>query len=209
VGVILSEKFDRALHYIAVVHAGQTRNRSDVPLLAHLLGVASIALEYGASEDEAIAALLHDSAEQGGGTGRLEDIRQRFGENVAKIVEACTDSAGTPTLPWRARKATFIARLPHASNSVRLVCASEKLQNARKLLQDLRAIGSAAWEPVNGGKETTLWYYRCLVQAFKTGGVTPLIEELDRTVVHIEQIAKQLEIEIVLPDPAPALAVVK
>jgi (p)ppGpp synthase/HD superfamily hydrolase len=206
VGVVLSEHFDRALQYISVVHAGQSRKRSDVPLLAHLLGVASIVMDYGATEDETIAALLHDSTEQAGGVGRLEDIRRRFGDNIAKIVEACSESVISPAPPWRARKAAFIASLPRASNSVRLVCAADKLYNARSLLQDLRAIGNAAWEPVSGGKECTLWYYRCLVQAFKTGGVNPLIEELDRTVAQIEQIAKQLDIEIVLPETPAAAA---
>ena len=77
-----------------VVHAGQVRKGTEVPYVAHLLGVASIALEYGANEDEAIAALLHDAAEDAGGRGRLEDIRQRFGEAVAGPV--CGSVPGRP-----------------------------------------------------------------------------------------------------------------
>jgi (p)ppGpp synthase/HD superfamily hydrolase len=198
VGVFLTDKFDRALQYVSVVHAGQNRKRSEVPLMAHLIGVASIAMEYGATEDEAVGALLHDCVGEAGGAGRLEDIKHRFGEIVANIVDGCTDIRTSPKPPWRARKAAFIARLPHASASVRLVSASDKLCNARTILQDLRLKGNAAWEPLPGGKDGTLWYYRCLVQAFRTAGMNALVEELDRTVAQIEQLAKELEPEKIL-----------
>ena len=90
----LSPRFEHALQYAVVVHAGQVRKGTEVPYVAHLLGVASIALEYGANEDEAIGALLHDAAEDAGGRGRLEDIRQRFGEAVAGPV--CGSVPGRP-----------------------------------------------------------------------------------------------------------------
>src|SRR5687767_13677368 len=83
---ILSTRFEQALVYAAIVHAGQYRKGTEIPYLAHLLGVASIAFEYGADEDEAIAALLHDAVEDAGGSNRLADISSRFGERVAKIV---------------------------------------------------------------------------------------------------------------------------
>jgi GTP pyrophosphokinase len=83
----LSDRFDKALMYATLIHAGQFRKETGIPYIAHLLGVASIALEYGATEDEAIAALLHDAGEDAGGVGRIEDIRTRFGDKVARIVE--------------------------------------------------------------------------------------------------------------------------
>jgi len=70
--MILSSRFDQALHYAVLVHAGQTRKGTEIPYLAHLLGVVSIALEHGANEDEAIGALLHDAGEDAGGEGRIE-----------------------------------------------------------------------------------------------------------------------------------------
>src|SRR6476660_4838476 len=103
-----SDQFDRALAYAAVIHAGQVRKTNNVPYVAHLLGVASIALEYGANEEEAIAALLHDAGEDAGGEGRLADIRARFGDKVARIVEGCTDSLTIPKPEWRERKEKYI-----------------------------------------------------------------------------------------------------
>jgi (p)ppGpp synthase/HD superfamily hydrolase len=191
----LTEKFERALQYAAIAHAGQRRKRSDVPFMAHLLGVVSIALEYGADEDEAIAALLHDAVEEAGGEDRLDDIRVRFGANVAEIVDGCTDTKAKPKPEWRARKAGYIARIPHATASVRLVSAADKLYNARTILKDLRLAGNAIWERFNGGKEGTLWYYRCLVQAYKAAGANSLIEELERTVNEVESMVKTVEAE--------------
>jgi len=188
--LILSPKFEQALLYAATIHAGQTRKGSTIPFLAHLMGVASIALEHGADENQAIAALLHDAVERAGGQARLEDIRARFGEKVAEIVEGGTQPKGNPEPPWRARKAAFIAHLPRALDSVRLVAAADKLHNARTLLRDLRALGDSAWDRYSGGKEGMLWYYRCLVQAFKTAGVNPLVEELEHVVAEIERLSK-------------------
>jgi len=92
----LSPRFEQALHYAVLIHAGQIRKGTEIPYLAHLLGVASIALEYGANEDEAIGALLHDAGEDAGWRGRIEDIRQRFGEAVADVVDGCTDTTSYP-----------------------------------------------------------------------------------------------------------------
>jgi (p)ppGpp synthase/HD superfamily hydrolase len=186
--MVLSERFEAALQYAAHVHAGQTRKGTEVPYLSHLLGVASIVLEYGGTEEEGIAALLHDAPEDAGGAARLEDIRARFGEAVADLVEGCTDTMQRPKPAWRARKASYIARIPKLSNSARLVSAADKLHNARSLLRDLRESGEAVWTRFKGGKDGTLWYHRCLVQAFRTAGITPLVEELDRVVTRIEEI---------------------
>jgi (p)ppGpp synthase/HD superfamily hydrolase len=81
---VLTERFDRALLYTTQVHGGQLRKGTSTPYVAHLLAVAATVLEYGGDEDLAIAALLHDSVEDQGGKTRLEDVRNRFGERVAK-----------------------------------------------------------------------------------------------------------------------------
>ncbi|HEY4248982.1 MAG TPA: HD domain-containing protein [Lacunisphaera sp.] len=185
----LSSRFDQALHYATLIHAGQLRKETAIPYLAHLLGVTSIALEYGASEDETIGALLHDAGEDAGGDGRILDIRQRFGAAVADIVQGCTDAVVLPKPPWRKRKEDYIAHVPAASASVRLVSAADKLHNARAILRDLRQMGARLWPRFNGGKEGTLWYYRSLVAAFQTAGPTELVAELDRVVTEIEQLA--------------------
>jgi len=185
----LSPKFEQALHYAVLVHAGQLRKETEIPYLAHLLGVASIALEYGANEEEAIGALLHDAGEDAGGDGRIADIRQRFGDAVADIVQGCTDAVTMPKPPWKARKEEYIAHVVTASASVRLVSTSDKLHNARAILRDYRRIGETVWSRFNGGKEGTLWYYRSLVTAFQQAERNELNEELDRVVGELEQLA--------------------
>jgi (p)ppGpp synthase/HD superfamily hydrolase len=185
----LSSRFDQALLYAAGIHREQMRKGTEIPYLAHLLGAASIALEYGANEDEAIGALLHDAAEDAGGLARIEDIRRHFGAAVAAIVEGCTDSVVVPKSPWRQRKEDYIAHLPSASPSVRLVSASDKLHNARAILSDYRRHGEALWPRFTGGREGTLWYYRALVKAFAAADQNALVEELDRVVSEIERLS--------------------
>jgi len=178
----LSQKFEGALVYASVVHAGQIRKATGIPYIAHLLGVASIAFEYGADENEAIGALLHDAAEDAGGAARIDDIRVRFGEKVATIVEGCTDTLETPKPPWRERKET--------DASTRLVSAADKLFNVRSILRELRQRGDAVWARFSGGKKDRLWYYRALVIAFRQhGDHSDLIDELDRVVNEIEKLA--------------------
>ncbi len=186
----LSSRFDQALRYATLIHAGQHRKGTEIPYVAHLLGVASIALEHGATEDEAIGALLHDAGEDAGGRGRIEDIRMRFGDVVAKIVEGCTDSEEVPKPEWRERKKKYIAHIPTAAPSVRLVSASDKLHNARAILRDYRQHGEALWSRFTGNKEGTLWYYRSLVTAFSQGERNELVEELDRVVSEIERLSR-------------------
>lgn len=190
--MILSERFTEALTFATQLHATQIRKGSGIPYIAHLLGVASIALEYGANEDEAIAALLHDAIEDQGGAATREEIRRRFGDNVTEIVDGCTDSDTTPKPPWRQRKEAYIAHIATASPSVRLVSSADKLYNAGSILKDYRVVGESLWERFKGGKDGSLWYYRSLVEAFRKAGSTPLIEELDRVVSQIEQLVTKV-----------------
>lgn len=184
----LTDRFDRALLFAARLHASDTRKGTSIPYLAHLLGTAGIALEHGANEDEAIAALRHDAVEDHG-REQFAIIRDQFGTDVADIVAGCTDTDVTPKPPWRDRKEAYLRHLPDASRSVRLVSASDKLHNARAILSDFREIGDALWSRFRGGKEGTLWYYRALVEAFRKAGTTPLVEELDRVVSELERVA--------------------
>lgn len=188
--MILSNRFSEALIYAAELHATQIRKGSGVPYIAHLLGTASIALEYGASEDEAIAALLHDAIEDQGGPPIREAIRDRFGDNVTAIVDGCTDSDIMPKPPWRERKAAYIDRILTASHSVRLVSAADKIYNARSILKDYRQLGDLVWERFKGGKEGSLWYYCSLVAAFRKAESTPIVEELARIVLELNQLSE-------------------
>ncbi|MCC5630504.1 HD domain-containing protein [Nostoc sphaeroides CHAB 2801] len=188
---MLSERFTTALTYATQLHANQVRKGSGVPYVAHLLGVASIALEYGANEDEAIAALLHDAIEDQGGAATREEIRSRFGDNVTAIVDGCTDADTTPKPPWRERKEAYIAHISNASSSVLLVSLADKLYNAQSILKDYRVLGESLWERFHGGKQGTLWYYRTLVDVFRKTGTTIIIDELERVVSQIDVLASK------------------
>jgi (p)ppGpp synthase/HD superfamily hydrolase len=183
------KKFEEALEYAARVHRDQTRKGTRIPYVTHLLAVASIVGENGGTEDEVVAALLHDAPEDQGGEARLADIRERFGEEVAEIVAGNTDTYEDPKPPWRERKEAYLARIACEPDPVRLVSTADKLHNARSVLADLRAVGDALWARFNGGKEGTLWYHRALVMAFAAAGPNAVVEELDRVVGEIERLA--------------------
>jgi len=191
--LILSQRFEDALVYSARLHAKQIRKGTTIPYVSHLLGVAGIVLEHGGNEVETIAALLHDAVEDQGGADTREEIRRRFGDAVVSIVDGCTDAEVIPKPPWKERKEQYIARLSHASPSILLVSAADKLHNARAILGDYRALGENLWDRFNGGKEGTLWYYKSLVDAFKQAAagtaLAPLIEELERVVGEIEKLS--------------------
>jgi (p)ppGpp synthase/HD superfamily hydrolase len=188
-----SDKFEEALLYAARLHKDQKRKGTDTPYVTHLLAVAAIVGENGGTEDEVVAALLHDAPEDQGGRERLEDIRARFGDEVAKIVAGCTDTYEEPKPAWRPRKEAYVARMTSAPASVRLVSSADKLHNARSILEDLRAVGDDLWDRFTGGKEGTLWYYRALVEAYATAGANPAVEELERVVREIEALARRSE----------------
>src|SRR5205809_5440584 len=140
---VLTDRFDRALLYATHVHGGQARKGTSVPYIAHLLAVAGTVLEYGGSEDLAIAALLHDAVEDQGGEPRLSDIRNRFGDRVADIVRSCSDtvvnaSAGERKEDWYIRKKGYIEHLNTVDQETLLVSLSDKVHNARSILRDLR-----------------------------------------------------------------------
>lgn len=188
--MVLSPRFEDAMSYAAIVHAGQLRKGSSIPYLSHLLAVAGLVLEHGGNEDEAIAALLHDAVEDAGGQQRLTDIRQRFGECVAEIVLGCTDADTIPKPPWKARKEAYIAHLAHASPSTRLVSCCDKLHNSRTIVSDLYVSGADVWKKFAGQRDGTLWYYATLLNEFQRLEVRkPLVDELARTVQTMQSLA--------------------
>jgi (p)ppGpp synthase/HD superfamily hydrolase len=191
----LSGRFSEAAAGAAELHARQLRKGTRVPYAAHVMAVTAIALEFGANEDEAIAALLHDAIEDAPpelGPGWVRAwIRVRFGQAVLDIVEGCTDTDQQPKPPWRARKEAYVAHLRDASPSVLLVSAADKLHNTRAILRDVEALGDGVWERFHHAPEpradSVVGYYRGLVAAFRARGEHPaLVEALDRVVTAIE-----------------------
>ena len=192
-----SKRLDDALLAAVDLHRGQSRKGSNIPYITHLLAVAAIVGESGGTEDEVIAALLHDAIEDTDATYRT--LADRFGKPVADIVRACSDTDVTPKPAWEKRKKDYVAHVVGASESVRLVSAADKLANARSVLADLRVLEDELWSRFRGGKEGTLWYYRSLVSVFDIAGSSPImgtpdrtrpvVEELDRVVGEIEKLA--------------------
>jgi (p)ppGpp synthase/HD superfamily hydrolase len=171
---VLTDRFDRALLYATHVHGGQVRKETSTPYVAHLLAVAATVLEYGGDEDLAIAALLHDSVEDQGGAARLNDVRNRFGKRVARIVEACSDSLantakGERKVRWRKRKEAYLADLRKADKDMLRVSLADKVHNARAIFRDLRKldVGEKVWARFNVSKRLSLWYYRSLAHTFR------------------------------------------
>lgn len=175
---ILTRRFEDALVYACVIHAAQRRKGTDIPYVSHLLGVASLTLEHGGDEDQAIAALLHDAAEDQGGAERLADIEGRFGPGVAAIVADCTDSWIEPKPEWRRRKEAYLAALPGKPRASLLVSLADKTHNARAIVADLGMCGDALWERFTGGREGSLWYYQALADQFGQLLPGPLAGEL-------------------------------
>src|SRR5271167_1594962 len=159
---MLSARFADAFMFAFEVHREQTKKGCTVPYLSHLIEVAGLVLSYGGNEDEAIAALLHDSVEDHPHSVSFGKLRERFGAPVAAIVESCSDASVMPKPPWRARKEKYIAHLRTADESVVMVSAADKLANARAVLKDYREAGEQVWSRFNAGKRDQLWYYRAV-----------------------------------------------
>jgi (p)ppGpp synthase/HD superfamily hydrolase len=178
---VLTDRFTRAVDYARVAHGDQVRKGSDIPYLSHLLGVASLVIDFGGNEDEAIAGLLHDLIEDCG-TAHGPIIKREFGERVFEIVHACTDGtaegkqvlvgAEAKRLDWVARKQAYLAHLSDAPGYVLLVSACDKLHNARAIVQDLEDpdVGHKVFERFKGRREGTLGYYQSLSEIFARRG---------------------------------------
>ncbi len=186
----LTSRFDQALQYAVLVHAGQVRKGTNVPYISHLLVVAGLALEYGADEDEAIAGLLHDAVEDGGGASRADDIRQRFGPGVADIVFRCSDTIVTPKPPTAERRRAHLAHLwTEESHSVLLVSACDKLANVRSIVKDHHVMGDEVFERFNVRKMETLAYYKELADILENRLQRGPATDLKRAVVELMQLA--------------------
>ena len=172
------------------LHASQKRKGTSIPYVSHLLAVSSLVLEHCGSEDQVIAALLHDAEEDQVGLPTLDKIRDHFEDVIAQIVDHCTDAYEEPNPEWRIRKEEYIASIAEKPLCAALVSCADKLHNARAILNDLRTLGDELWGRFTGGKEGTLWYYQSLATAFNDALGNALSEELKRTVKEMDDLAK-------------------
>lgn len=191
---IATPRFLDALGYAVALHATDRRKGTSIPYAAHLLGVCALVLTDGGSEDEAVAALLHDALEDHPLETSPEEIGRRFGREVRAIVEACSDTpagyAGGPKPPWRQRKEAYLAHLRHAPPPVRRVALADKVDNLRAIVADHRQVGERLWQRFNAGRQDQLWLYRSLAGALREAGASgPLLDELERLVSELERLA--------------------
>ena len=187
---MLTEKIAKALALAVQAHDGQKRKGTDIPYVAHPMGVASIALDHGADEEQAMAALLHDAVEDGG-QAYADLIRIKFGDRVADIVAGCTDGvpdASGRKQAWKPRKEAYLSHLRLASKDVLLVSGSDKLHNARAIVEDLLNIGLSVYDRFSASKEETLWYYESLADIFEERG-TPTAKALKETVITMRRLS--------------------
>jgi (p)ppGpp synthase/HD superfamily hydrolase len=179
---MLTSRYDEAFQYAHSLHREQTRKGTDIPYISHLMTVSAIVVEHGGNEDQAIAALLHDAAEDQGGTATLDEVRRRFGDSVAEIVYDCTDAWTEPKPEWRSRKEAYLAKLPAKSARSLLVSLADKVHNAEAILSDYRALGDPLWQRFNGGADGTRWYYAALADIFEEVIPGALADRLSRAV---------------------------
>ncbi len=190
VPVLNPSRFADALSYATSLHSEQRRKGTDIPYIAHLLGVASLAPEHRPDEDLAIAALLHDAVEDQGGAKTLRHIRRLYGDRVAEIVDGCSDTDVVPKPPWRRRKEVYLDHLTMASDDVRFVSACDKLHNLRAITRDYRNHGDRLWERFNGGRDGTLWYYAELAKTYRKAGRSPLVDDVSREVRTLQRLVR-------------------
>ena len=196
---VLTDRFSRAVDYARIAHATQVRKGSKIPYLYHLLGVASLVIEFGGNEDQAIAGLLHDTIEDCG-AAHEQMIRAQFGDAVANIVVDCTDGTAegkaSHTDPeakrrdWVERKRDYLAHLREADQQTLLVSACDKLHNARAIVQDMDDpnVGSRVFDRFTGGRDGTLGYYQSLAEIFSASGVK-VAPVLDAAVAWMHELA--------------------
>lgn len=183
--MITSERLSKAMAIAVKAHTGQVRKGTLTPYIAHPIAVCALALEYGADEEQACAALLHDALEDGGAQ-YAEVIRTELSERVLSIVQGCTDGvpdANGQKADWKPRKEAYLAHLKEASDDVLLVSGSDKLHNARAIVSDLQRIGTAVFSRFSAPMADTLWYYSSLANIFSERGALmagALRQEVDR-----------------------------
>ena len=196
---VLTHRFSEAVDYARIAHAAQVRKGSNISYIHHLLGVASLVIEFGGNEDQAIAGLLHDTLEDCGAAHEAM-IRAQFGDAVANIVKDCTDGTAegkarysdpeAKRRDWIERKRTYLAHLKTASAQTLLVSACDKLHNARAIVQDLEdpEVGTRVFDRFTGRRDGTLEYYQALAEIFSAHNV-PVAKVLDATVGWMHELA--------------------
>jgi (p)ppGpp synthase/HD superfamily hydrolase len=190
--LVLTERFTDAVEYARKLHT-EYRKGTDIPYMAHLLGVAALVMgEAGGrvpvTEDMVIAALLHDAVEDHGGMPRLHEIEERFGPEVSRMVAALSDTFAEhhdKKEGWEERKNNYLTRLRKERGDVLLISAADKLYNAKAILDDYRDIGPAVFDRFKRGAKEQLWYFDELLKIFRAYPPNRIVNDLERVVQEL------------------------
>ncbi|MBW2526064.1 MAG: HD domain-containing protein [Deltaproteobacteria bacterium] len=178
-------RFESALMYACMLHYGQIRKGNGCPYITHPLAVAALVAEYGGDENQVIAALLHDVLEDCDVT--TDALVERYGQDVADMVVACSDTTSRPKPPWRPRKEAYLKRLATIDGRAKLVITADKLHNIQSILHDLErpSVGELIWDRFRAPKLDQLWYFNAVTAALGDGWQSELLDELRRAVARI------------------------
>jgi (p)ppGpp synthase/HD superfamily hydrolase len=188
-----------AARYAEDAHADDIRKGSNVPYVSHLWSVGALVMENGGDSHQVAAGLLHDVVEDHGGLQRLADVRTRFGDDVAHMVEGLSDSvvdtdAGESKPPWAERKTAYVAHLATVDGRTALVSAADKLHNLRSIVADYRAVGPELWLRFKVHQAAAhLWYYRSLVTILEPRVPTVVGTWLDVTFISLAALVEATE----------------
>jgi (p)ppGpp synthase/HD superfamily hydrolase len=195
-----SDRINHAFAFAAKHHDRQVRKGTALPYLTHPANVAIILTRYGRDDETVIAGILHDVIEdcvRGGWTQEMleERIGEKFGANVLEAVLAVThrrvDDDGNE-LDRDEKKIDYLARLEHASECARWVCAADKVHNGSAILADLRRTidPDSVWNRFSVGREGTIRWYRAVYERLKDVGFEgSILEELRDVAEALEHYA--------------------
>ena len=194
-----TDRISAAFALAALVHEKQTRKSTDIPYISHPMAVAAQVAVWGGSEDQFIAALLHDVVEDGGAQ-YMPVIEEHFGKHVLDLVMACSDAApqrGQPKGAWIERKEKYIANLRSAADEVLLISAADKWHNLSSILADAKQLGEVVFDRFirqdferTDKKKMVLWYYKELLAVYRERNV-PVVVELENLLSEIENVTGQ------------------
>lgn len=193
-----TDRISAAFALAALVHEKQTRKSTDIPYISHPMAVAAQVAVWGGSEDQFIAALLHDVVEDGGAQ-YMPVIEEHFGKHVLDLVMACSDAApqrGQPKGAWIERKEKYIANLRSAADEVLLISAADKWHNLASILADAKQMGEMVFDRFirqdferTDKKKMVLWYYKEIISVYRERKVTaaPELDSLLDEIVTVTQ----------------------
>jgi (p)ppGpp synthase/HD superfamily hydrolase len=180
-----ADLIDRAIEVAVKAHQKQKRKGTSIAYITHPFAVGIILAGAGCSEEVVAAGILHDTIEDS--RIKRSRIREEFGEQVAFIVEKCTEPDKRRS--WRERKQHTLDSLKEARLDVKFVVCADKLHNIRTIARDYRKVGERVWKRFRRGREDQKWYYTSLVAALGSKGGNAyyenLYEELRRKVKEV------------------------